>query len=133
MELASHFVGAGGAVILALIAFSIVFLVLIGLSLIIVGNKCLSDVVDNRKKQRSTPAAPKPAAPAVSQAVAAGASQSADEENLIAVLTAAVAATLGGAVTVTNVCPVFAVSRQRGSGSGWRALARTCNLEGRGF
>ncbi|WP_300523030.1 OadG family protein [Aminiphilus sp.] len=133
MELASHFVGAGGAVILALIAFSIVFLVLIGLSFIIVGNKCLSEVVDNRKKQRSTPAASKPAVPTVSQAVSAGVSQSADEENLIAVLTAAVAATLGSAVTVTNVRPVFAVSRQAGSGNGWRALARTCNLEGRGF
>ena len=133
MELASHFVGAGGAVILALIAFSIVFLVLIGLSLIIVGNKCLSEVVDSRKKQQIASSTPKPAAPAVSRSVATGASQNADEENLVAVLTAAVAATLGSAVTVTNVRPVFTVSRQAGSGSGWRALARTCNLEGQGF
>jgi Na+-transporting methylmalonyl-CoA/oxaloacetate decarboxylase gamma subunit len=130
MELASHFVGAGGAVILALIAFSIVFLVLIGLSLIIVGNKYLSEVVDSRKKKQSIPSAPKPAAPVVSRAVATEVSQSVDEENLIAVLTAAVAATLGSAVTVTKVRPVFAVARQ--AGSGWKALARTCNLEGRG-
>ena len=136
MELASHFVGAGGAVILALIAFSIVFLVLVGLSLVIRGNKLLATSVDNRKKNRAAkveaPAPSKPAAPSV-VSVAPAASvqvQGEDEDELVAVLTAAVAATLGSAVTVTNVRPVFAVSRQAGSGSGWRALARTCNLEG---
>jgi hypothetical protein len=135
MELASHFVGAGGAVILALIAFSIVFLVLVGLSLVIRGNKLLATALDNKKRNKAAkvePAPSKPAAPSV-VSVAPAASvqvQGEDEDELIAVLTAAVVATLGSAVTVTNVRPVFAVSRQTGSGSGWRTLARTCNLEG---
>ena len=121
--------------ILALIAFSIVFLVLVGLSLVIRANKLLATSLDNRKKNKAAkvePAPSKPAAPSVVSVAPAPSVQvqGEDEDELIAVLTAAVAATLGSAVTVTNVRPVFAVSRQAGSGSGWRTLARTCNLEG---
>lgn len=130
MNMASHFVGAGGAVILALIAFSIVFLVLIGLSFVIIGNKYLANTMNSRQRAQSAPAAPKPSMPA--QAVAAGVSQGGEDENLVAVLTAAVAAVVGGGVTVTGVRPALAVSRQARATGGWRSFARTCNLEGSG-
>ena len=111
--LASHFDGAGGAIILAMIAFSVVFLVLAALSLIIVANRRIAEKVESFKKT-AAPAPKKASSPkgAASQKVAASPSapaQSAasgeDESEIAAVITAAIAATLGSGAAILDIRP----------------------------
>ena len=120
MELASHFVGAGGAVILALIAFSIVFLVLMALMGIIFANRYLAERLDQRNRDK---AAAKASGESTGGRMAAAVALP-DDGDLVAAITGALAATLGHPVVVTGIRPV------RRSGSLWKTLARSQNIEG---
>ncbi|GAB1400471.1 hypothetical protein MASR2M17_00140 [Aminivibrio sp.] len=104
--------GIGGAFTMSIIAFTVVFLVLGGLSAIIYGIKYLAIGVGNKKdspggggKPQSAPPAPSKAAPGA-QAPASPPSLSAaapDRGRLLAVLTAAIAAAEGRVPVIRSV------------------------------
>ena len=120
MNTASHFVGTGGSITLSLIAFSIVFLVLMALMGIIFANRYLAERLDQRNRDK---AAAKGTADGASDRMAAAVSL-ADDGDLVAAITGALAATLGRPVVVTGIRPV------RRSGSLWKTLARSQHIEG---
>lgn len=126
MSTASHFVGVGGSITLAIIAFSIVFLVLLALMAIIFGNRWLADRIDQRNREKLAP--PAPAAGAGVPGGAAAVALSEDGE-LVAAITGALASALGHAVVVTGIRPASSPMRKSG-GSPWRSLARHQHLEG---
>lgn len=123
-HLSEHFQGPLGAVVLSLIAFSVVFLVLMSLMLLLVGVKHLAGLVDGLKASRQAPPSPpsRPSAPAASVGRPAAGDQ------LIAVLTAAVASSGLGAFRISAVRPVTAVAGRLTSN--WKRLSRQDNLEG---
>lgn len=99
--------GIGGAFTLSLIAFSVVFLVLSGLTAVIYGIKYLAAGVEGKKGQgnggaKTAPAAPAPVLPAAPSAPALSSSEGG---KLMAVLAAAVAAVEGRGGTITSVRP----------------------------
>ena len=96
--LASSFEGMGGAAALSIIAFSVVFLVLGGLTGVIYGMRYISVLAAGAPKA-APKAAPKTAAPAAPAA-------SADDDELVAVIAAAIAAQTGGAFAIKSIVPV---------------------------
>ena len=120
--LQSQIEGVSGALTMSLIAFTVVFLVLGGLSGIIYAIKYMAAGLD-RKKGGGTPA---PAAPSMSAPAAAPAAPSlspaagADRNRLLAVLTAAVAATEGRPVRIASVRPLAAAAPT--GGHEWRRM-----------
>lgn len=130
-HLSDHFQGPLGAVVLSLIAFSVVFLVLMALMLLLIGVKHLAGLVDAVKaakeaqaqavKASKAPSSPKEAPRAVARVQESG-------DQLIAVLTAAIAA--GGLENfrISSVRPAVAVADSLTSG--WKRLSRLDNLEG---
>ena len=118
----SQIEGVGGALTMSLIAFTVVFLVLGGLSGIIYAIKYMAAGLD-RKKGGGTPA---PAAPSMSAPAAAPAAPSpspaagADRNRLLAVLTAAVAATEGRPVRIAAGRPLAAAAPT--GGHEWRRM-----------
>jgi len=127
MNVSSHFVGPAGGILMSLIAFSVVFLVIAGLMLIMMATKMVAGAVDGRSKPvPPSPSKPQsPAAPAPSAAPAPGAKPQ-DDLELVAVVTAAVAACAGRPVSVRSVRPLQA----RSFGGAWRAMARVEGMEG---
>lgn len=119
--------GIGGATIMSAIAFSIVFIVLGGLTGIIYGIKYLAAGMDRKKSGRSVTVA----APQVSKASAgtagishfAGTSGSAKGQ-ILAVLAAAVAASGGG--RITSISRVRAASSPHGTP--WKQMGIVENL-----
>ena len=101
--LASSFEGLGGATALSVIAFSVVFLVLIFLTIVIYAMRLVSRFAGS-EKPAAAPAAKK-AAP-VAAAVAA-ASAAADEE-LVAVIAAAIFAQTGTMMRIKSIVPAGA-------------------------
>ncbi|NLB82978.1 MAG: OadG family protein [Synergistaceae bacterium] len=99
--------GIGGAFTLSIIAFTIVFLVLGGLSGIIYGIQYLAMGVSNKKdasgggKPQSAPPAPVQAAPAAPAPSVSAATP--DRGRLLAVLTAAIAAAEGKIPVIRSV------------------------------
>lgn len=126
MNLASHFTGVGGAVVLALIAFSVVFMVLAGLSLIIGGLQHFTGAIEGMAKKKAAAPAPaaKPAAPVAKAVPAAGESK----EQLVAVITAAIAAAAGPGMRITGIRPILNVRKDYTRG--WKTHGRLDNLEG---
>lgn len=132
-HLSDHFQSPVGAVILSLIAFSVVFLVLLSLMLLLIGVKHLAGFVDLIKEARQLQAAaakaaakasaPPPAAPSATSAVATA---PAAGDQLIAVITAAIAASGLDNFRIGSICPVVSGSLT----SGWKRLSRLDNLEG---
>ncbi len=120
MNTASHFVGTGGSITLSLIAFSIVFLVLMALMGIIFANRYLAERLDQRNRDK---AAAKGTDESTGGRMAAAVAL-ADDGDLVAAITGALAATLGRPVVVTGIRPV------RRSGSLWKTLARSQHIEG---
>jgi len=118
----SQIEGVGGALTMSLIAFTVVFLVLGGLSGIIYAIKYMAAGLD-RKKGGGTPA---PATPSMSAPAAAPAAPlpspaaGADRNRLLAVLTAAVAATEGRPVRIASVRPLAAAAPT--GGHEWRRM-----------
>ncbi len=131
-SISSFFVGVPGGLIMSFIAFSIVFIVIIGLMLVMMGMKHVCGAIDGmHKPQQSTPAAPAPAAPAapVQAQAAAPAAQpapaAAADDELLAVITAAIAAACGPTARVISYSPVKVPAS-----SAWKNVGRLQNTEG---
>lgn len=101
--LASSFEGLGGATALSVIAFSVVFLVLIFLTIVIYAMRLVSRFAGS-EKPAAAPAAKKTAPVA---AAVAGASAAADEE-LVAVIAAAIFAQTGTMMRIKSIVPAGA-------------------------
>ena len=131
-SISSFFVGVPGGLIMSFIAFSIVFIVIIGLMLVMMGMKHVCGAIDGmHKPQQSAPAAPAPAAPAapVQAQAAAPAAQPAPpaptDDELLAVITAAIAAACGPPARVISYSPVKVPAS-----SAWKNVGRLQNSEG---
>lgn len=98
--LASSFEGLSGATALSVIAFSVVFLVLIGLTVVIFAMRLVSKFAGNEK-----PAAAPAAKAAPAAAAAAGAAVSGADEELVAVIAAAIAAQSGTSMRIRSIVP----------------------------
>ncbi|MGI6076088.1 MAG: OadG family protein [Pyramidobacter sp.] len=115
-SLAASFDGMGGATALSLIAFSVVFLVLIGLTLVIFAMRYVTKL----KKTPKTELPSSAAAPAPSAATAAPATE---DDELVAVIAAAIAAQTGSLMSIKSIVP--AGEHLIGAGTdGWIACAR---------
>ena len=99
--LASSFEGLGGATALSVIAFSVVFLVLIFLTIVIYAMRLVSRFAGS-EKPAAAPAAKK-AAPVA--AAVAGASAAAADEELVAVIAAAIFAQTGSMMRIKSIVP----------------------------
>ena len=129
-SISSFFVGVPGGLIMSFIAFSIVFIVIIGLMLVMMGMKHVCGAIDGMHKPKpSAPAAPAPAlapakAPVQAQATAPAPAAAADDE-LLAVITAVIAAACGPTARVISYSPVKAPAA-----SAWKSVGRLQNTEG---
>lgn len=122
--LAAHFTGVGGGLVMSLIAFSIVFIVIMGLMFIMMGMKHVCRAIDGCKKAPvSAPAAP--SAPASPAAKAVAVPAVGDDGELLAVISAAIAAMCGSAARVVSFAPAKAPA-----GSSWKFIGRIQNAEG---
>ncbi len=135
MSISSNFVGIPGGLLMSLIAFSIVFIVIAGLILMMYGLKGLAAMIDNSGAAGgNAPAESKPApAPAAAQAQPAAAAPSAavaasDDGELLAVITAAIMATCGAAARVVS----FREAPRGSVSTAWRTTGRLQNCEGFG-
>jgi len=123
-SIASHFTGVGGGLVMSMIAFSIVFIVITGLMLIMMSMKHICSAIDGCKKAPA--AAPAPAsAPASPAAKAVAAPAAEDDGVLLAVISAAISAMCGSAARVVSFAPVKAPA-----GSSWKLVGRIQNTEG---
>ena len=128
--ISSFFVGVPGGLIMSFIAFSIVFIVIIGLMLVMMGMKHVCGAIDGMHKPKpSAPTAPAPApapakAPVQAQAAAPAPAAAADDE-LLAVITAAIAPACGPTARVISYSPVKAPAA-----SAWKSVGRLQNTEG---
>ncbi|MDD4838759.1 MAG: OadG family protein [Synergistaceae bacterium] len=121
---AAHFTGVSGGLVMSLIAFSIVFIVIMGLMFIMMGMKHVCRAIDGCKKAPvSAPAAP--SAPASPAAKAVAVPAAGDDGELLAVISAAIAAMCGSAARVVSFAPAKAPA-----GSSWKFLGRIQNAEG---
>ena len=122
--IAAHFTGVGGGLVMSMIAFSIVFIVIMGLMFTMMAMKHVCKAIDGCKKApASAPAAPSAPSTPVAKAVAAPASE--DDGELMAVISAAIAAMCGSAARVVSFAPVKAPA-----GSSWKVIGRVQNAEG---
>lgn len=131
--LSSHFQGIPGGIVMSLIAFSIVFIALSGLCLIIYGVKYVAAAADKSTRAKDDTKSAKADAPKgtpVVQAVAAPrpAESPSEDENLLAVIGAVLAASLGGGYAVRSVRPVAAAASS--IGGMWKGSARIETMEG---
>lgn len=119
---------------MSMIAFSIVFLVIIGLMLMMIATKYLAAAIEGGKgnsggngsgnkagaaSQQQAPAAPSAPAKAV-------AARPEDDGVLMAVISAAIAATLGSAARVIAFSPVVKAP----ASTSWKFVAKMSNIEG---
>jgi hypothetical protein len=112
---------------MSLIAFSIVFLVTGGLMLLMMALKVFSGGPEEPAAGNAPPkTAQSAAAPANETPRGTSLASSQDDGELTAVITAAVAASLGRTVTVASFAPAAAIERA----SAWRVTGRLDNMEG---
>ena len=122
--ISAHFTGVGGGLTMSMIAFSIVFMVIMGLMFIMMGMKHVCRAIDGCKKAPvSAPAAP--SAPASPAAKAVAVPAVGDDGELLAVISAAIAAMCGSAARVVSFAPAKAPA-----GSSWKFIGRIQNAEG---
>ncbi|MDR1651476.1 MAG: OadG family protein, partial [Synergistaceae bacterium] len=128
-SIVSYFIGAKGGLLMSVIAFSIVFLVIAALMLLMMALKHFSGWVnvmsaaqEIMKKQSKPDAAPEEPAPASAPpAPLASAQASFDgEDELIAVLTAAVTAACGDGTRVLGYAPAAVRGSSPRPASAWR-------------
>ena len=120
-QISSYFVGVTGGLTMSFIAFSIVFIVIVGLMLVMMGMKHVCAAIDNMSKPKpATTAQPSPAAPA-----APAAAVSADDDELLAVISAAIMAACGSTARVVAFSPVKAPVS-----TAWKNVGRLQNTEG---
>ena len=138
-SVSGNFVGGGGGLLMSIIAFSIVFLVIIGLMLLMMGLKHFAAAANREKADapaQTAPVpgtAPEPTPPGTTQATAmpATASASAEDEELVAVITAAITAATGVAAKVLSFAPSQPNEAGTGRGtSAWRMTGILSNSRG---
>ncbi|MDR1471591.1 MAG: OadG family protein [Synergistaceae bacterium] len=122
--IASHFVDIQGGMLMSLIAFSIVFLVIAGLMLMMMALKLFSVWMQGTSAGTSARTAPSAPAPANQPSKAQDAPR--DDDELAAVITAAIASSLGRTVRIASFAPTAARPRT----SAWRVTGRLNSLEG---
>ena len=127
-SISSNFVGVSGGLLMSVIAFSIVFLVIVGLMFVMMGVKMLAAAIDGTGKAAP---APSTAASVASSATASTpvVSVAEDDSELAAVISAAIAAVCGGSARVIAFSPANA---QGGNPTLWRTSGRFQNSEGFG-
>lgn len=128
-SIASHFVGIPGGLLMSVIAFCTVFIVIAGLMLMMMALKAFATSVDNREKAKAatqTTSAPTTRPSAPQAPVAASVSPVADDDELVAVITAAIAAACGTGARVVSFKP----AAPRASSSPWRMTGILQNSEG---
>ncbi|MCL1876146.1 MAG: OadG family protein [Synergistaceae bacterium] len=103
IDTVSRFHGTGGALIVSLIAFTIVFSVLAALSATIFVNRYIAMIV-GKKDKPATPSAPAPQA--VSAPVSQAASDDLDMKKVVAAISAAICASTGRRMNVISVARV---------------------------
>lgn len=124
--IAEHFTGVGGGLVMSMIAFSIVFIVIMGLMFTMMAMKHVCKAIDGCKKAPAAPAAPSaPSAPSAPASKAVAVSTAEDDGELLAVISAAIAAMCGSAARVVSFAPVKAPA-----GSSWKFIGRFQNAEG---
>ena len=131
MNISSNFAGIPGGVLMSIIAFSIVFIVIAGLILLMYGLKALAAAIDSAGSSAAAPAEStqvKAAVPAVVSAQPAPAVMAAasDDDELIAVLTAAVMAVCGTVARVVS----FREAPRASASTVWKTTGRLQNCEG---
>ena len=108
-SVSSHFVGGGGGLLMSLIAFSIVFLVIIGLMLLMMGLKNFVGMVNPEagalKKNMPVPVEEHKAALSEAASVTTDAGAPFVNDELAAVITAAIIAATGVAARVLSFAP----------------------------
>ena len=123
-SVSSYFVGVPGGLVMSMIAFSIVFIVIIGLMLLMMGMTHICSAIDGPKKAApaQAPVAGVQSAP-VAHAVAAPTAE--DDGELLAVITAAIYAMCGTGTKVLSFAPSKAPAA-----SSWKLMGRVQNTEG---
>ena len=115
---------------MSVISFSIVFIVCIGLMLMMMALKRFSDAMEKAAKAKEVAQAPAAATtqPGVAQMVATPpvSASSGDDEELVAVITAAIVASCGAGAKILSITPASA----RHTSGAWRMTGRLQNFEG---
>ena len=125
-SVASYFVGVPGGLVMSMIAFSIVFIVIIGLMFLMMGLKHICNAIDGSKKTAApAPAAAAKAAPQASAPAQAAAVPAGDDGELMAVISAAIMARCGTSARIVSFAPVKAPVA-----TSWKLIGRVQNSEG---
>ena len=110
----SYFIGVKGGLLMSTIAFSIVFVVILGLTFLMMAMKHICGGIDkianNGNKEKNN------AALVVKKEI--------DEKELVAVITAAISVMCGKAVKVLSFAPISAPKA-----STWRVMHKVSNIE----
>ncbi|MDR1020940.1 MAG: OadG family protein [Synergistaceae bacterium] len=114
--------------LLAIVAVSLVFLVVIGVSVIAILKKICVAVPDPCRRE-GVPGGGAQAPVPASAGTQAASAPSEDGDEIVAVITAAVTAICGSHASVVSVTPSRQDPRQ-GAGSAWRFTGRLQNFEG---
>lgn len=125
-SVSSYFVGVPGGLVMSMIAFSIVFIVIIGLMLLMMGMKHLCNAIDGTKKAAPAASAPAAASAQPSAPAKAAAAPAEDDGELLAVITAAIYAMCGTGTRVVS----FAPASKAPAASSWKFMGRVQNTEG---
>lgn len=123
-SISSHFVGLPGGLMMSVIAFSTVFLVIVGLMLMMMALKMFAISVEGKQKSAAPVAAAPTAQPSSNPPAAAQAAS--DDSELIAAITAAIYMTCGVAARIVSFTP----APPRTSSSPWRMTGVLQNSEG---
>ena len=99
----SHFQGAGGAIVVSFIAFSIVFIVLAGLCAMIYATRYFAMIAEKKKaEEKAVPPAVVPVSAVVSQTVEGSAK---DMKKVVAIISAVINASAGRSMNIISVTP----------------------------
>lgn len=124
-SISPYFVGVSGGLTMSLIAFSIVFIVIVGLMLVMMGMKHVCSAIDSMGKPKPAATAQPSPAPAAPAPAAPAAAVSADDDELLAVISAAIMAACGSTARVVAFSPVKAPAP-----TAWKNVGRLQNTEG---
>lgn len=125
-NISSYFTGMWGGFVMSVIAFSIVFVVTAGLMLLMMTLKHFAATLDSNAEKKKNEQQPTPPAASAPTQPAAASSRAPGDDELIAVITAAIAATCGAGARIMS----FAPAAPRSQGSVWKMTGRLQNSEG---
>lgn len=125
VSVAEHFVGAKGGLIMSGIAFSIVFIIIVGLMLLMMALHMVCTAVQSKKTAENAQASGVKAPAQAAKAVAVS-DRSEDDALLLAVITAAISAMCGSAARVVSFAPSFKKPKE----SNWKLMSRINNTQG---